>query len=150
MKFDQHSPQIIDILSSGNVRKASELTGTVYRIQGLVIHGKHLGRTLGFPTANLKLPEKEPFLLAYGVYAVKVSVNNQVYKGMANAGIRPTIDGKTLTVEINLFDFDGDLYGQTLVVDFVDRLRDEKKFNTLDELVHQIRQDKIQTIKLLS
>ena len=150
MKPRLHSPQIIDLLAKGNVRKVHDLSGTFFHIEGLVIHGNHLGRTLGFPTANLKLPESEPFLPAHGVYAVMVSVNNLVYKGMANAGIRPTINGKTLVVEINLFEFDGDLYGQTLVVDFIDRIRDEKKFGNLDELAHQIRQDKIEAIKLLS
>lgn len=150
MNLDFHSPRVLALLRNGDVRKARELTGTAYRIRGLVIHGNHLGRTLGFPTANLKLPETEPFLPANGVYAVKAMVNNTGYNGMANAGIRPTIEGKTLTIEINLFDFDGDLYGETLEVDFIDRIREEKKFNSLDELVLQIRQDKTAVIKLLS
>jgi riboflavin kinase / FMN adenylyltransferase len=150
MKPGQHSSQIIDLLAKGEVGKVYELTGNPYRIRGLVIHGNHLGRTLGFPTANLQLPENEPFLPAHGVYAVMVSVNNLVFKGMANAGIRPTINGKTLAIEINLFDFDGDLYGETLEVDFIGRLRDEKKFNSLDELAHQIGLDKVNALKSLA
>ena len=150
MISDPSSSQIIDILATGNVRKFYEITGTHYRVRGLVVHGNHLGRMLGFPTANLKFSQKDPFLLAYGVYVVKAIAEEVLYNGMASAGIRPTIGGKTLTVEINLFDFDGDLYGQTLVVDFIDRLRDEIKFNNLEELMHQIRKDKIEAMRLLS
>ena len=150
MSHDLNSQQVLDALAAGNIRKANELMGSVYLIHALVVHGNHLGRTLGFPTANLELLKRKPFLLAYGVYAVNAEINHVVYKGMANAGVRPTIDGKTMTVEINLFDFSGDLYGKTLVVYFIDRIRDEKKFNNLDELVLQIHQDKKQAIKLLS
>lgn len=73
-----------------------------------------------------------------------------VYKGMANAGFRPTLAGKTLTVEVNLFDFSGDLYGKTLVVSFFDRIRDEKKFDSLEQLVEQIKHDKKEALRLLS
>src|SRR5665647_1388838 len=111
-------------------------------IEALVVHGNHLGRTLGYPTANLEFPENRPFLLENGVYAVTVDVNQLVYKGMANAGFRPTIAGKTLTVEVHLFDFSGDLYGKTLVVHFFTRIRDEKKFDNLNQLVQQIERDK--------
>jgi riboflavin kinase/FMN adenylyltransferase len=144
------SPRVLEALSNGNIRKANELMESVYLIHALVVHGTHLGRTLGYPTANLDLQKNKPFLLANGVYAVRVEVNNLVYNGMANAGVRPTIAGKSLTVEVNLFDFSGNLYGKTLVVYFIDRIRDEKKFNSLDELVAQIHLDKQQALKLLS
>jgi riboflavin kinase / FMN adenylyltransferase len=147
---DTDSPAILDALSKGDVRKANELLGSPYSIHGLVVHGNHLGRTLGYPTANLSLPENRPFLLANGVYAVKVEVNETIYKGMANAGIRPTISGTKLTIEVHLFDFSGDLYGMTLVVAFSDRIRDERKFDTLDLLVDQIHQDKKAALALLS
>ena len=150
MSHDLNSPLVLDALAKGNIREANELMESVYLIHAQVVHGNHLGRTLGFPTANLELLKHKPFLLAHGVYAVKAEINHVVYKGMANAGIRPTIDGKTMTVEINLFDFSGDLYGKTLVVYFIDRIRDEKKFRDLDALVQQIHEDKKQAIKLLS
>jgi riboflavin kinase/FMN adenylyltransferase len=150
MKCDIHSPQVLDALTKGNIREANELLGYVYRVRALVVHGKHLGRSLGFPTANLFLQNNEPFLLAHGVYAVKAEIDHVVYKGMANAGIRPTIDGKTMTVEVNIFDFSGDLYGKNLIVYFIDRIRDEKKFKDLDELIRQIGKDKIEAEKLLS
>jgi riboflavin kinase/FMN adenylyltransferase len=123
---------------------------SVYWIRAKVVEGNHLGRTLGFPTANLELLKNNPFLLAHGVYAVKVESEQIVYKGMANAGIRPTIDGKKLTVEVNLFDFSGDLYGKSLVVYFFHRIRDEKKFDNLDQLVAQIHLDKQEALRLLS
>lgn len=123
---------------------------SVYVVEARVVHGNHLGRTLGFPTANLELLNDKPFLLANGVYAVKTEVDQMVYKGMANAGFRPTLAGKTLTVEVNLFDFSGDLYGKTLVVSFFDRIRDEKKFDSLEQLVEQIKHDKKEALRLLS
>lgn len=144
------SPEVMIALSEGDIHKANELMGSVYFIHALVVHGNHLGRSLGYPTANLQILKNKSFLLAHGVYAVKAEFNHTVYAGMANAGIRPTIDGKTLTIEINLFDFTGDLYGKTLIVYFIDRIRDEKKFTSLDELVAQIHLDKQQALKLLS
>jgi riboflavin kinase/FMN adenylyltransferase len=147
---DLDSPEVRDALSKGDIRKANELMQSVYLIHALVVHGNHLGRSLGFPTANLELQKNKPFLLANGVYAVKIEVNQLVYNGMANAGIRPTISGKTLTVEVNLFDFSGDLYGKTLVVYFFDRIRDERKFDTIDLLVQQIHLDKQEALRLLS
>ena len=144
------SPDVIGALANGDIRKANELMGSAYCIRGLVVHGSHLGRTLGFPTANLELPGNEPFLLAHGVYTVRVEVNRLVYKGMANAGIRPTLAGKTLTVEVNLFDYSGDLYGTSLVVRFYHRIRDEKKFDSVEMLVRQIHQDKAEALKLLA
>jgi riboflavin kinase/FMN adenylyltransferase len=144
------SPDVLEALSRGDILSANALMGSVYCISALVVHGNHLGRTLGYPTANLELPENNPFLLANGVYAVKVEVNHLIYSGMANAGVRPTIEGKALTVEVNLFDFSGDLYGQTLVVCFLYRIRDEKKFDNLDQLVQQIHLDKEEALNLLS
>lgn len=150
MQQDQNSPDVISALLKGDIHQANELMGSVYWIHGLVVHGNHLGRTLGYPTANLELLKNKPFLLANGVYAVKVEVNQLVYDGMANAGVRPTIAGTTLTIEVNLFDFSADLYGKTLVVYFFERIRDEKKFDTLDNLVQQIHHDKKKALSLLS
>ena len=150
MSTDLNSPQVLDALAEGNVLRANELMESVYLIHARVVHGNHLGRTLGFPTANLELLKNKPFLLAHGVYAVKAEINHVVYNGMANAGIRPTIDGTTMTIEVHLFDFSDDLYGKTLVVYFIDRIRDEKKFKDLDELVQQIHEDKTEALRLLS
>jgi riboflavin kinase / FMN adenylyltransferase len=147
---DTDSPDVIDALSVGNIRKANELMQSAYRIRAKVVHGNHLGRSLGYPTANLQLQENKPFLLANGVYTVKTEFNRLIYNGMANVGIRPTIAGKTLTIEVHLFDFSGNLYGKTLIVSFFDRIRDEMKFGTLDLLIQQLNQDKKEAFRLLS
>jgi riboflavin kinase/FMN adenylyltransferase len=149
MKRLINSSRVIEPLSRGDLPEANKPSGSIYGIRAMVVHGNQLGRKLGFPTANLEILDNQPLLLADGVYAVTVKLNNTDYKGMANVGFRPTIDGKTRMIEVNLFDFSGDLYGQTLVVQFVGRIRDEKKFNNLDELVAQIHLDKQQTLTLL-
>lgn len=149
MKLQINSLRVIKALSRGDLSEAKKLSGSVYGIRAMVVPGNQLGRSLGFPTANLEILDNEPFLLADGVYAVTVKFNNTAYKGMANAGFRPTIDGKIRMIEVNLFNFSGDLYGQTLDVQFVSRIRDEKKFNSLDELVAQIHLDKQQALILL-
>jgi riboflavin kinase/FMN adenylyltransferase len=150
MKQEMFSSDVLNALASGDIRRANELLGYIYSIHALVVHGNHLGRTLGYPTANLELLKHKPFLLANGVYAVKIEVNQLVFNGMANAGVRPTIAGTTLTIEVNLFDFSGDLYGKTLVVYFLERIRDEKKFESLDQLVRQINLDQKTALRLLS
>ena len=150
MQYDLNSPDVLGALSKGDIQKANELLQSTYWIQGRVVHGNHFGRTFGFPTANLELTKDKPFLLANGVYTVKVAVANLLYDGMANAGVRPTISGRTMTVEVNLFDFSGDLYGQILQVYFFDRLRDERKFDSLELLVQQIQSDKREAVCLLS
>ncbi|OCG06927.1 riboflavin biosynthesis protein RibF [Gilliamella sp. wkB178] len=117
------------------------LLGRDYTIQGRVIYGNALARQLGFPTANIHLHRKKPAL--QGVYFVKVKnlCNNQYYDGIANIGIRPTIQGKTAILEVHLFDFTDNIYGQYLEVLFVKKLRDEKKFESLVALQQQITQD---------
>ena len=150
MENHPYTPQVIDLLSKGELRTANELIGSAYCIRAVVVHGNHLGRSLGFPTANLELLKNNPFLPAHGVYAVKVTVDDHEYNGMANAGVRPTIDGKAMTVEVNLFDFSADLYGKSIEVSFIDRIRDERKFKDLDELVGQIHLDKQVALSLLS
>jgi len=120
------------------------------RFSGRVIHGNHLGRTLGYPTANLELSNDHPFPLPTGVYAASVQSGNRLYPGMANVGFRPTIEGKSLTVEVHLFGFSGDLYDSILEVTFLHRIREEKKFETLELLVRQIRLDEKKIRKLLA
>jgi riboflavin kinase/FMN adenylyltransferase len=148
-KAHSFSPEVQDALLKGDIKKVNGLLGYVYRISGVVVLGNQLGRTLGFPTANIELPGKQVFIPAPGVYAVKTTVNGQVLNGMLNAGFRPTFDGKKLTVEVNLFGFSGDLYGQTLEIQLIDRLRDEQKFESVDHLVRQLHLDREEALKLL-
>jgi len=109
-----------------------------------------MGRILGFPTANLKLNELSPLFLANGVYAAKIKYRTTLYNGMVNIGIRPTFEQHELTIEVNLFDFSDDLYGQDLTLFFVDRIRDEMKFPNLEALKHQISLDKKRIQELLT
>ncbi|MWP49163.1 MULTISPECIES: bifunctional riboflavin kinase/FAD synthetase [unclassified Gilliamella] len=135
------STAVRQALLNNDFELAHCLLGRNYTIQGRVIHGNALARQLGFPTANIHLHRKKPAL--QGVYFVKVKniCNNQHYHGIANIGIRPTIHGKTAILEVNLFDFSGDIYGQYLDVNFVQKLRDEKKFDSLADLKQQIARD---------
>jgi len=137
-------------LAEGNIREANKLLGDYYSLKGTVIEGKRLGRTLGFPTANLKLNELSPLFLANGVYAVRIKYKTVIYNGMVNIGIRPTFEQHELTIEVNLFDFSDDLYGQDLTLFFIDRIRDEMKFPNIEALKHQISLDKTSIQELLT
>jgi riboflavin kinase/FMN adenylyltransferase len=135
------SSAIRQALSSGDVGQVKMLLGRPYRLIGTVVSGQQLGRTIGFPTANLQLPE-DKFLPRHGVYSVWVSspeIGQQL--GVMNIGNRPTVSGQQLTVEVHLLDWSGDLYGQTLTVSLEQFLRPEQKFASLDDLKAQIQRD---------
>ena len=134
------SSRIRQALGEGDISLANGLLGYVYRVQGTVIQGKQLGRTLGFPTANLALPEEAN--LAHGIYAVRVQLDNgQRYDGVASYGRRPTFDNGPTLLESFLFDFEGDLYGRELSVYLHAWLREEQKFSDADALVEQMQKD---------
>lgn len=136
------SSAIRQALSQGDMVYANELLGRAYTLLGEVVTGQQLGRTIGFPTANLKLP-KDKFLPRTGVYSVWVKTPewNQRQPGVMNIGNRPTVEGQQLTVEVHLLDWSGDLYGQTLTVSLEQFLRPEQKFASLDLLKAQINRD---------
>lgn len=137
---DIKSTRVREYLREGNVTAAARLLGRPYAAQGVVVEGDKLGRTIGFPTANIRVPEGKS--LPEGVYAVRVTDDKGVqYSGMANIGTRPTVGGLERRLEINLFDFAGDLYGEELNVAFIERLRGEQKFGGLDELKAQLARD---------
>jgi riboflavin kinase / FMN adenylyltransferase len=150
MRSNKIPAKVRQALAEGNIRQANTVLRDIYSLHGTVVKGQQLGRVLGFPTANLKLNQHSPLFLANGIYAVKVTLDNITYNGMANIGIRPTLDQHELTIEVNIFEFNRDIYGQELVVHFIDRIRDEEKFNTLDELKGQIAKDKIRITGILS
>lgn len=128
------------LLDEGDVEGAERALGRPYEVRGIVGPGDGRGQNIGFPTANLSFSE-EIAAPARGVYAVRVILDCRTMAGVANIGVRPTFGGGDLVVEVHLLDFDGDLYGQELVVRFVNRLRDEKRFEGIDELVAQIDRD---------
>lgn len=128
------STYIRTLIRAGDVERAAVFLGHPHCVSGPVVHGKRLGRTIGVPTSNLVAPERI-LMPAFGVYATKVWIGEQSYLGVTNVGVRPTVrDGGQVTVEPWILDFDGDLYGQTIRVEFFKRLRAEKKFSSIDEL----------------
>ncbi|MGI0481186.1 bifunctional riboflavin kinase/FAD synthetase [Geminocystis sp. CENA526] len=134
------SSYIRESLLMGKAELASEMLGREYQIVGRVIEGKKLGRTIGFPTANIGV-SLEKFLPKMGVYAVKVQVKDNYFFGVMNLGKRPTVDGKNISIEVHLFDFNDDLYNQNLTVKLIKFLRNEEKFSSIDELKKQIKLD---------
>lgn len=137
------SSKIRKALQAGDVPSAHHFLGRNYSLSGLIVKGKQLGRTIGFPTANIQIREIAKMIPLDGVYAVKVYYKNNCLGGMLNIGNRPTVDGTYQTVEVNIFDFDREIYGENLMVEFLQKIRSEQKFSGLDELKVQISKDKI-------
>jgi len=135
------STLIRGMLSEGKVEEAAEMLGYGYSLKGVVVAGNKLGRTLGFPTANMRLYEPLKLVPGRGVYAVDVEVLGCSYKGMTNIGIRPTVGGSSLSVETHILDFDEDIYGLPLKISFRRRVRDEIRFASLEALKEQLAAD---------
>jgi riboflavin kinase/FMN adenylyltransferase len=146
------SSAIRHALAAGNTEKAASLLGRCYFLQGKVVLGKQIGRTIGFPTANVELFEPLKLVPREGVFAAMVHVGDRFYPSMLNIGYRPTLaeEKPIRTIEAHLFDFDGDLYNQTIMVNFVARLRDEQKFNGLEALKAQLKLDMDNARNILS
>lgn len=144
------STKIRKSLEAGDVNKANKLLGYEYTICGTVVHGNAMGRKLGFPTANLVVDEQYKLIHATGVYACRVTHKGISYLGMSNIGFRPTVGSETLTIEAHIFGFDQEIYGDELCLSFVDRIRDEHKFDSLDQLSHQLENDRQKALAILS
>lgn len=137
------SSRIRQALTEGELTQANQLLGRPYTLTGIVVHGKQVGRTIGFPTANLKLPS-DKFIPRQGVYSVKafgILPNQKPTFGVMNIGNRPTVAGQDLSVEVHLFNWQGDLYGETITVSLERFIRPEQKFESLDKLKEQIARD---------
>ncbi len=143
------STKIRTALELGDIALVNDFLGYAYSISGEVVHGDKIGRTIGFPTANLKVDDERKLLPAAGVYAVKVSSQGKEYEGMLNVGIRPTVSNSGIVrLETYVFGFDGDLYGEKMTVSLIRRVRGERKFDTLQELSAQLSRDK-ETVKMI-
>ncbi len=140
---------IRESLENGDVKTAAWLLGYPYALSGTVVSGNKIGRSLGYPTANLKIGEVNKLVPAKGVYASFVAIDGIIYKGMTNIGYRPTLDATTLTIETNIFNFDKDIYGKKITVCFMERIRNEVKFEGLTHLQEQLARDKETTEKIL-
>ncbi len=138
------STRIRKAIEEGDIQTANEFLGYSFFITGKVVRGKQLGRTIGYPTANILIGNEDKLIPKIGVYAVNVLIGKQSYKGMLNIGINPTTDtDNTIKTEVNIFDFDQDIYEESIKVEFVKRIRNEKKFANLDELKQGLANDKI-------
>ena len=137
------STKIRERLEEGDVEQASGMLGYDYSVQGVVVAGNRLGRTIGFPTANMQLYEPLKLVPGNGVYFVKVRTLGKEYFGMCNIGCRPTVGmGNARTIETNIFDFDEDIYGLDMEVTFMSRIREEVRFDSMDDLRVQLRKDR--------
>ena len=148
------SSYIRQLLSEGQVKEATQCLGHPYSISGHVAHGEHIGTELGFPTANLVPSSLQQLIPAPGAYAVRVTLLTPSpsllpLSGMMNIGTRPTFDGHMQTLEVHIFNFHEDLYGQPLSVEFVDKLREERRFDSMEALKEQLKQDAIQAEQVL-
>ena len=136
------STRIRKSLEDGKVVEAAEMLGYGYSLRGVVVAGNRLGRTIGFPTANMKLYEPLKLVPGRGVYAVEAEVLGKKYRGMTNIGLRPTVGGSFTTIETHILDFDEDIYGLPLRITFLRRLRDEVHFPSLEALKDQLEKDR--------
>lgn len=137
------STKIRALLKRGEIQQANSLLSYNYTLSGKIVEGYRVGRTIGFPTANIRSWERFKVVPELGVYAVLVHIRNIVYEGMLYIGTRPTLhDDPEVSVEVNIFNFNADLYNQSLTVEFIDFIRADRKFDTLEELVVQIHKDK--------
>ena len=144
------STEIRRLITEGEVQQAAKMLGRSYSISGIVAHGNERGRLLGYPTANLELVDAHVAIPQGGVYAVRAYVDGGVYGGMANIGKNPTFgDVEKPRLETNIFGFSGDIYGKTLTIEFVQRIRGEEKFAGIDALKAQLAQDKLDCLKFL-
>ncbi len=144
------STKIRKALLDGNMSLANEYLGYAYFLTGEVVKGKQLGRTIGFPTANIQIKEDYKLIPKNGVYAVKTFIGQKEVFGMMNIGFNPTVNGQKQTIEVNLFDFDADIYGEKLEISLLKYLREEQKFGSVDLLKEQLNQDKKTALEFVS
>jgi riboflavin kinase / FMN adenylyltransferase len=146
------STRIRNALESGDITKANLYLGYTYTLHGRVVEGQKLGRTIGFPTANIESSDLYKLIPGYGVYAVEVQIHGKIYQGMMNIGTRPTFNqnADNRSIEVNIFEFDGELYGREVTLFFVAKIRNERKFEGKAALVEQLFADKEDALRLLA
>lgn len=144
------SSRIRTALAEGDIATANHFLGKPYSMNGMVIKGDKLGRMLGFPTANIDVDSHLKLVPAHGIYASMVTIGSTRYKGMLYIGNRPTVDGTRTSIEVNIFEFDRDIYGENLKVDFISTLRKDTHFRDLEALKEQLTKDKAAAITALS
>ena len=141
-KITVSSTKIRHAISNGNIKYANSLLGHTYKLKGIVMKGRQNGKKIGFPTANVKIKEREKILPKNGVYAVKVNYNEITHLAMMNIGTNPTFNGNYISNEVHLINWNGNLYKKEIEIFFIERIRDEKKFNSIQDLSIQLHNDK--------
>ncbi len=144
------STKIRNALQEGNIDQANSLLGHAYTVEGTVVRGDGIGRQLGYPTANLQVDDPYKLIPADGVYAVRVNHKATIYNGMLSIGVRPTFNGQMRTIEVNIFDFEQDIYGQNIKLSFVEKIRPEIEFANADELIKKMDEDKQSALAILA
>ena len=146
-KITVSSTKIRHAINNGNIKYANSLLGHTYKLRGIVMKGRQNGKKIGFPTANVKINEREKILPKNGVYAVKVNYNEMTNLAMMNIGTNPTFSGNYISNEVHLINWDGNLYKKEIEIFFIERIRDEKKFNSIQDLSIQLQNDKNYVLK---
>lgn len=144
------STKIREALTEGDIIIANELLGHRYNLSGIVVKGFQNGRKLGYPTANISIEESAKLVPKNGIYAARVLVRGMWYGGMLSIGHNPTFGGKTVTIEVNILDFDSDIYGEKITIELIAYMRPELKFDSLEALINAIDQDKVNITKVLA
>ena len=144
------STKIRNALLEGDIETANSYLSYAYMLTGTIGKGKGLGKEFGFPTANLHIAEEYKLIPKTGVYVVKSTLDDKEYFGMMNIGFNPTVDGTTKSIEVHFFDFHGDLYDKKIQVNILHRIRDEHKFNSVEELKQQLQKDRARSLELIS
>ena len=146
------STKIRNALHDGNIELANNYLGYNFKFSGIVIKGKGEGKALGFPTANISIDNKNKIIPKEGVYAVYIHIDMDKLKGMLNIGVNPTFNQgkKSISIEVNIFDFNKDIYGSKITLELVKRIRSERKFETVDKLKHQLSIDRIASLNILN
>ncbi|MCB0443864.1 MAG: bifunctional riboflavin kinase/FAD synthetase [Flavobacterium sp.] len=144
------STKIRNALNEGDIKLATNYLGYNYLLTGKVVKGKGIGKTLGFPTANLKIQEPYKLIPKNGVYIVQSLLNNNLVYGMMNIGFNPTVNGNSKSIEIHFFDFEGDLYDEKIQIQLINRIRDEEKFESIEKLKEQLHKDKALSLEYIN
>ena len=144
------STKIRNAILKGEIKKCNEYLGRNFMLTGEVVHGDGLGKKINFPTANIKIPETYKIIPKNGVYLVKAIINSEIYFGMMNIGVRPTIGGENKSLEIHFFNFKDNIYNKTFSVEIICKIRDEEKFSSIDKLKIQLKKDEQFCLKLIN
>ena len=144
------STKIRNAILKGEIKKCNEYLGRNFMLTGEVVHGDGLGKKINFPTANIEIPETYKIIPKNGVYLVKTIINSEIYFGMMNIGVRPTIGGKNKSLEIHFFNFKDNIYNKTISVEIICKIRDEEEFSSIDELKIQLKKDEQFCLKLIN